>query len=162
MGGTEYAVDGSRIGLDQAGAIAWQEACDTVVTGWDIADQAIVAITAQCGAHTPPGESFKIRWRNKTDSPAGAFADLVTGSGEIRVGASAGCITDTDPVGAECGCEAVQITDSEECETASPAQTGTLTVAAKLDSVEVQVCVDFTNAHVKYYKNNVYIGASVS
>ena len=91
----------------------------------------IVAATAVSASHTPELQSFKIRWRNFTDSPAGAFTDLITGSGELRAGTSAGSITNTDPVGSGCGCQGASIGDSEECENESPLQTATLSALIK-------------------------------
>ena len=65
---TDYALGGSRVGLDGVSSIAWQSACDTVVTGWDVSDQAIIAVNHFTQSHTPLGESMKLRWRNATDS----------------------------------------------------------------------------------------------
>jgi hypothetical protein len=61
------------------------------VTDWVKTDEVIFSANAASGSHTPDVESFKLQWRNKSDS--GTFADLVTGSGELRAGTSAGCIT---------------------------------------------------------------------
>lgn len=143
---TDYTLDGSRIGIDGASSISWQGVCEALIADWDKSDQAIVAATAASGSHTPASESFQIRWRNKTDYPAGAFAALITGSGELRAGTSAGCITNTDPVGANCGCHDVALGDTEETENESPLQTASLSAGTKDYSIEVQACVDFSNA----------------
>jgi hypothetical protein len=141
---SDYGPDGARIGKDGASTITWQAACDTSVTDWVKTDEVIFSANAASGSHTPDLESFKLQWRNKSDS--GAFADLVTGSGELRAGTSAGCITNGDPVNSTDGCGQGTMTDSEEIENESPLATASLDGATKYDHVEIQGCVDFTNA----------------
>lgn len=141
---SDYNPDGARIGKDGAVTITWQAACDTSVTDWTKTDEVIFSANAASGSHTPDLESFKLQWRNKSDS--GAFADLVTGSGELRAGTSAGCITNGNPVGSSDGCGQGTMADSEEIENESPLTTISLDGATKYDHVEIQGCVDFTNA----------------
>jgi len=141
---SDYTLDGGRVGLDGASSITWQEVCDTSVVDWVKTNKAIIAATCYSESHSPASESFKLRWRNATDG--GSFADLVTGSGELRAGASAGCITNTDPVGDECGCATYSVTDSEEVENETPLQTASLAATGKDTNIETQWCVDFSNA----------------
>lgn len=145
MGAPEYITNGTRIGEDGAGVITWDEACDVSKTGWVKTNKAIVSVDCQSGTHTPPDDSFQLRWRNLTDSPAGAFNTLITGSGELRAGTSAGAISNTDPVGDPQNCPADTIDASEEVENETPLQSASL-VASQNDQIETQWCVDMSNA----------------
>lgn len=146
MGGApEYATNGTRIGVDGAGSITWNVACDVGEIDWDKADQAIISVDCQSGTHTPPSASLQLRWRNLTDSPGGAFNTLVTGSGELRAGTSAGAISNTDAVGDPQNCPSDVIDASEEVENESPLQSASLS-ASQNDQIETQYCVDMSNA----------------
>ena len=114
---TDYSEDGSRVGLD-GGSISWQAACETSVTDWVKTNQVIFSAQANSSSHTPASESFRLQWRNVSDS--GTFADLVTGSGELRAGVSAGAITNTDPIGSGDGCGTGTPALGEEVENESP------------------------------------------
>ena len=153
---TDYVMNGARIALDGVSSLTWQAICSTNVTGWDIDDQAIIASTHYTQSHTPVGESFKLRWRNATDG--GSFADL-TDSGELQRGISAGCISNGDRVADGSGCGIYQDDPNvdEEVENESPLQTATLTATAKQNEVEIQWCVDFSNAlYSKEYEFELY------
>lgn len=145
MGAPEYVTNGTRIGVDGAGSITWNVACDVSEVDWDKADKAIISVDCVSDTHTPPANSFQLRWRNYTDSPGGAFATLVTGSGELRAGTSAGAISNTDPVGDPQNCPSDVIDASEESENESPLQSASLS-ASQNDQIETQWCVDFSNA----------------
>ena len=140
---TDYNEDGARIGLDGASSITWQAACEVAVIDWDKTDQVIFSAHANSTSHAPASESFRLQWRNVSDS--GTFADLVTGSGELRAGISAGAIINTDPVGSSDGCGTGTPSQTEEVENESPLQTASLT-ATKNNSLEMQWCIDFSNA----------------
>ena len=103
MAGSDYDLVDYRFGTD-GGSISWQGACNHAsLTGWVKATQAIISISVFCDKMTPPSAAFNLRWRNATDS--GIFATLVTGSGELRAGISAGAITNGDPVGTSNRCQ---------------------------------------------------------
>ena len=161
MAGSDYVNDGARIGKDGASTITWQAVCDGSVIDWLKADEVIFSANAVSGAHAPDPESFKLQWRNVSDG--GTFADLVTGSGELRAGTSAGCITNTDPVGSQDGCGTGTMSDSEEVENESPLQTASLTGTTD-DHIEMQFCVDFINAlDEKQYEFQLYsVTASIA
>lgn len=142
-GGPVYSVSGSRIGQDGASSISWQASCEVDVSGWVKTNKIIIAGVLTTGEHAPSAGSFQLRWRNVTD--AGSFAILVSGSGELRAGTSAGCITNTDPVGAFSGCAGATPTDDEEVENESPLQTASLQ-CVRDEFIETQWCVDFSNA----------------
>lgn len=141
MGDSDYDLSNSRGGNDGASSISWLAACDINLADYVKTNKAIIAFLLTSTAHTPNPESFKIQWRN-TDG--GTFADLITGSGELRAGVSAGCITNTDPVGSGSGCGGT-IDASEELENESPLQSASL-AASQNDYIELQACVDFSNA----------------
>lgn len=142
MAGSDYAVDGARIGKDGV-SIIWQAACDTAVTNWTKTDEVIFVANALSSSHAPASESFKLQWRNKSDS--GTFADLVTGSGELRAGTSAGCITNGDAVASQDGCGTGTMSNSEEVENETPLQTASI-AGTQNNHIETQWCVDFNNA----------------
>lgn len=144
-GGPEYATNGARIGIDTAGSISWQAICDNDVIDWDKADKAIVSVDCTSSSHTPPSASFQLRWQNQTDAPMGPYVPLTT-SGELQRGISAGCITNTDPVGDIQNCPSDVIDASEEVENENPLQSASLS-ASQDDQIEMQFCVDFSNAH---------------
>ena len=138
---TDYEVDGSRIGVDGAGAVSWSAVCDTPVAGWNEGNQLIISISATSSSHTPGTESFQIRWRVS----GGSFA-AITDAGALRNGLSAGYLSNVDPVGSGAGCQGAAIGGSEETENESPQQTAGLSAGTKNDSVEVQACIDMSNA----------------
>lgn len=145
MGGApEWATNGTRIGVDGAGSITWNVVCDVSETGWVKTNQPIISVDCQSGSHTPPTGSFQLRWRNFTDSPGGAFAPLSV-VGELQRGISAGCISNTDPVGDVQNCPSDVVDASEECENETPLQSASLS-ASQNDQVEIQYCIDFSNA----------------
>lgn len=144
-GGPEYATNGTRIGIDGAGSISWQAACDNDVIDWDKADKAIISVNCTSSTHTPPSASLQLRWQNNTDAPMSPFVPFTT-SGELLRGISAGCITNTDPVGDIQNCPSDVIDASEEIENESPLQSASLS-ASQNDQIEVQFCIDFSNAH---------------
>lgn len=162
MAGSDYISSNIRFGLDGASSITWQAACDVSISDWALEDLLIVAAFGQAGAHASDPESFQLRWRNKTDNPTGSFATLVTGSGELRAGASAGAITNTDPIGASAGCQTT--TADEEIENESPLQSGTIDTG-NAEYFETQWCIDFSNAlNNKEYEFELYsvtAGASI-
>ena len=139
---SDYDVRNFRIGKDGASSIAWQAACDTNVTDYIKADQAIISVFIGSSSHTPATEQFKLQWKDTTDT--GSFAD-VTSSGEIIRGISAGAISNTDPVGGTAGC-ASPVNDSEEVENESPLQTGDINAVVKNEFAELQFCIDLSNA----------------
>ena len=143
MAGSDYDIDGGRIGIDGASSIGWVAACNTSSIAWNKANQAIIAANALSDSHTPASESFKLQWRNKSDS--GTFADLVTGSGELRAGTSAGCITNGDAVASQDGCGTGTMSNSEEVENETPLQTASI-AGTQNNHIETQWCVDFNNA----------------
>lgn len=145
MGAPEYVTNGTRIGKDGAGSITWDVACDVSETGWTKTTKAIVSVDCVSDTHTPPSASFQLRWRNLTDSPAGAFATLVQGSGELRAGTSAGAISNTDPVGDPQNCPSDVIDASEEVENEATLQSASLS-ASQNDQIETHWCVDMSNA----------------
>lgn len=156
MGGSDYSTDSSRIGKDGAVSISWQGNCDIDITNYVKNDKAIIAATLTSAAHTPPSQSFQLRFRNFTDSPGGAFSTLITGSGALRAAASAGCISNTDPVGSASGCAGGSVDASEEVENESPLQTASLS-CVKNNYIETQWCVDFSNASgEKEYEFEIY------
>ena len=144
-GGPEYATNGTRIGEDGVSSITWNVACDVSETGWVKSVQAIISVDCQSGSHTPPSASLQLRWKNFTDNPGGSFATLVTGSGELRGGASAGAISNTDPIGDVQNCPSDVVDASEEVENESPLQSASLS-ASQEDQIETQWCVDMSNA----------------
>ncbi len=156
MGAPEYVTNGTRIGKDGAGSITWNEACDVSVINWLETEQAIISVDCFSDTHTPPSASFQLRWRNLTDSPGGAFNTLVTGSGELRAGTSAGAISNTDPVGDPQNCPSGVIDASEEVENEDPLQSASLS-ASQNDQIETQWCVDMSNAvYVAIYEFELY------
>lgn len=149
-----WSAEDIRFGEDGASSITWSEVCNTSVTGWSKATQLIVAAWGYTPDHTPGSKSLKLRWRNYTDYPEGAFADFVTGSGELRAGTSAGCITNTDAVASSSGCQTSA--DSEEIENESPLQSKTFS-PARYDYMEIQCCIDMSNAlDGKIYEFELY------
>lgn len=140
MGLPEYVTNGTRIGKDGAGSITWNEACDVSVTGWIETEQAIISVDCVSDSHTPPSDSFQLRWRVS----GGTFAAL-TSSGALRAGTSAGCISNTDPVGDPQNCPSDVIDASEEVENEDPLQSASL-AASQNDQIETQWCVDMSNA----------------
>ncbi|MHA2055251.1 MAG: DUF2341 domain-containing protein, partial [Candidatus Hodarchaeales archaeon] len=155
MGGTDYVLPGtsnSRIGEDGASSITWSGACDLDIGSWDTANKLIISIHALSTKHTPGSETFKIRWRNVTDS--GSFADLVTGSGELRAGTSAGALVNGTTVTNSSGCQTNET--SEELENESPLESASLSVAQN-NYLEIQACVDMSNALAgKQYEFELY------
>ena len=115
MGGSDYSVAGSRVGKDGAVSISWQGACDVEIVDYTRSDQAIIAVTITSAAHTPPSQSFQLRWR----PVGGSFLPFLS-TGTLRGGISAGCITNTDPVGSASGCAGGSVDASEEVENESP------------------------------------------
>ena len=151
MGAPEYITNGTRIGVDGAAVITWNEACDVSVVNWLETNQAIISVDCVSSSHTPPSDSFKLRWRVQ----GGAFADL-TGAGALRAGTSAGCISNTDPVGDPQNCPADTIDASEEVENESPLQSASLQ-ATQNDQIETQWCVDMSNAvYTKVYEFELF------
>jgi len=143
MAGSDYTVSSSRVGKDGVSSISWQAACDIDVVDYDKTNRAIISAICTSSAHAPGAESFKLRWRNKTDG--GSFADLTTSEGELRQGTSLGCITNTDPVGDTSGCAGGTVDASEEVEDESPLQTVSLS-CGKDNFIETQWCVYFAIA----------------
>ena len=142
MGAPEYVTNGTRIGVDGAGSITWNEACDVSVNGWVKTDQAIISVDCVSDTHTPPSDSFKLRWQIS----GGSFADFTqSGINALGAGQSAGAISNTDPVGDPQNCPADVIDASEEVENESPLQTASL-AASQNDQIETQWCVDLSNA----------------
>lgn len=133
----------SRVGKDGV-TILWQGLCDVDISDWQISNKAIIAAICTSSVHAPGSESFKLRYRNKTDNPTGIFMELFYLFGELRSGISAGCITNTDPVGRESTCVVV-VSASEEVENESPLQTASLS-CGKNQFIETQWCIDFSNA----------------
>lgn len=75
----------------------WQAAADADVTGWDIANDFIVAMAVKANASkATPSMSLTIRWRNETDNPAGAFTALAA-TGELTWVATTNLLNN-DPV----------------------------------------------------------------
>jgi hypothetical protein len=155
LAGSDYSVTNNRVGLDGVSSITWQIACDgdpPDITGWDTANKAIISVFFQSTVHNPDPESFNPRWRNVTDS--GSFATLVTGSGELRAGTSAGAITNGDPVGGSAGCQTTE--DDEEVENESPLLSKSFDMSQNAYG-EIQFCVDFSNALTgKEYEFELY------
>lgn len=131
-----------RLGEDGV-SITWNVACDTNITGYDKTTQIIVSAWFRSTDHSPSNITLKLRWRNVTDG--GSFADLVTGSGELRAGTSSGAITNGDQVSASSGCDDA-VGGDEEIENESPLLSGTFSGHGKNDHIETQWCVDFSNA----------------
>ncbi len=156
-----WVAEDVRYGEDGASSITWSAACNTSVTGWDAATQLIVAAWFSSSDHSPGSKYVQLRWRNKTDNPTGSFANLVTGSGELRAGTSAGCITNADPVGSSSACQTS--TYSEEIENESPLESQSFS-PAKSEYIETQWCVDMSNAHVgDEYEFEIYdVGGAAS
>jgi hypothetical protein len=85
MGGGPFYVQpgGSRIcnttRVDQSGAD------DANVTDWTKTDVIIVAVNINSGGKDTEAAQYKLRWRDETDNPGGAFSDLDT-TGECKFG----------------------------------------------------------------------------
>jgi len=91
---TYYAqLGGSRIlntnRVDQSGAD------DGDVTDWSKDDPIIVAACIHSNSKDTPTAQYKLRWRNETDSPGGAFTDL-SASGECKFGSTDALSDGTD------------------------------------------------------------------
>jgi hypothetical protein len=151
VAGSSYDYNNARIGIDGAVSISWQAVCGTSVIDWDKSDKAIIAVFVTDDSHNPPLEAFKLRWKNLTDG--GSFADLTT-SGELQRGASAGCISNGDPVGSSAGCQTADA--DEEVENESPLLSGSLECNQN-GYIETQWCVDFSSAlDGKEYQFEIY------
>ena len=71
---------------------SWQAAEETPKTGWVKTDLGIFALAMGSGNHNGDNVALELRWRNKTDSPAGAF-NVLGASGEVKY-ASVTALTD--------------------------------------------------------------------
>ena len=139
-----WSLSDIRFGQDGASSVSWSAACNTSKTGWDKSNKLIVSAYVTTNDHSPGSKSMKLRWRNKTDNPSGSFADFVTGSGELRAGASAGALSNGTTVTTAAGCRPAAY--SEEMENESPLQSQSFS-PAKSDYIEMQWCIDMSNAH---------------
>ena len=87
MGGGPYyvALGGSRIlssdRTDQSGAD------DADVTDWTKTNDIILAVNINSGGKDTEAAQYKLRWRDETDNPGGAFSDLDS-TGECKFGAT--------------------------------------------------------------------------
>jgi len=93
-GGPYYAqLGGSRIlntsRVDQSGAD------DAGVSGWTKTDIVIVAVCIHSGGKETEAAQYKLRWRDETDSPGGAFGDLDT-TGECKFGDATALVNGTN------------------------------------------------------------------
>jgi hypothetical protein len=149
-----WVVDSIRFGADGGASVSWDEACDVSSVDWDTAVKLIVSASLHSSDHTPGSKSLKLRWRNKTDNPTGSFADLVTGSGELRAAASAGALSNTTtPVTTAAGCDTTAL--DEEVENESPLQSGTFS-PEKNAIIETQWCIDVSNADSDEYEFEIF------
>lgn len=83
-GGPYYAqLGGSRI-LNTS-RVDQSEADDADVTNWIRTDVIIVAVCIYSGGKDTEAAQYKLRWRDETDDPGGAFADLDS-TGECKFG----------------------------------------------------------------------------
>lgn len=73
--------------VDQSGAD------DGDVAGWDPSAQIILATQIGYNGKDTGASAFKLRWRNETDNPGGAFAD-VGSTGEVKYAATSSVLSD--------------------------------------------------------------------
>ena len=93
-GGPYYAqLGGSRIlntsRVDQSGAD------DADVSGWTKTDVIIVATRIHSNAKDTEAAQYKLRWRDETDDPGGAFGDLAA-AGECKFGDATALVNGTN------------------------------------------------------------------
>jgi len=132
MAGSDFttpASNNSRIADANRG---WQAACDGDVSDWDKADEFIVALIAECGAHGGAEESFKVQW---SDDGGQNWYELDS-TGKLIQGDATVLSNCTSPVGGPSGCQTLE--DSHEIEGANSC---TLATTGKT-FVEAQVAVD--------------------
>jgi len=144
MAGSDFAQYRIRYAFDHASTMTWEAICNGHLSSAEQAMKLIVLFDLFTTVHGGGSEAFKLQWENLTDDP-GVFNDVVTGSGDIRPHASAGVITNGDPIGNSGSCNSGTIDDGEEVENESPLQTATLT-AAQNNDIEIQFAIDLANA----------------
>ena len=138
---TVYYIRGGRIAKDGSVSITWQDACGVDITGYDKSDYAVIAFVTATEDHSGGSETLRLQWRDVTDS--GSFADVISGSGEVRAAASAGYLNNGDACGTLSGCNSDSLAGSEEVENESPME-ATIN-HSKFNDWELQFCVDMSN-----------------
>ncbi|KKN86544.1 hypothetical protein LCGC14_0267200 [marine sediment metagenome] len=155
MTASDYDSEGGRIAKDHATTMTWEAACGVDVTGWVKTNKLILSYGIVSTKHTPTAASFTLQWRNVTD--AGSFTNLVSGSGELRTGVSAGLLVNNDPIGDSAGCESGTLdSESHEIDTESPYTTASVT-GTQNNGIEFQFLIDMSNAlDNKQYEFRLY------
>jgi len=132
MAGSDFTTPASNNSRIADANRSWQAACDGDVSDWNKANEFIVALIAECGAHGGATETFKVQW---SDDGGQNWYDLGS-TGKLIQGDTTVLTNCTSPVGSSSGCQTLE--DSHEIEGANSC---TLTTTGKT-FVEAQVAVD--------------------
>lgn len=105
----------------------WQAAEDTPVTGWDKANEFIIAIAIQTDAHLGDTDSFRVEYQDKTD--VSGFIALPAAASELIQGTATVLVNGDTVASAEKGCNALNGFEEEAGELEGDNETPSITLA---------------------------------